>query len=288
MEEILLTVTTVSAEVIPVSAVVVEEQPYFWGTKTCPPGARFTMLVRAEQGSSPINSITVLEDGLVIEDVSRLAANGSEFPANPWEFTDGLESLEAEISIRTNEDGNDHTYQVVIGDANGESSIVSIDVLAQATGTDLTNSLTGKLLLNQAGPAGTGGIDLFTGESTGSSDANAHLRDEGIDLASEVAANWKRQISAINGSTIRIVDPFEQPEGFSFGAIQFKEEVQSLFETGRDLITQNDVGRFVTPFVLVGDIFAVQQGDTFFLVEVTNLNVTEIDNDDFYELSIKY
>lgn len=288
VEDILLTVTTVSAEVVAPSATVVEEIPYFWGSKACAPGTSFTMLVRANQGSSPINSITVLEDGIIIEDITRLAANGTPFPGNPWVFTDGLEALEAEITIRTNEDGNDHTYQVVIGDANEANALVSIDVIAQATGTDLTNSLTGKLLLNQAGPAGTGGIDLFTGESTGSSDANAHLRDEGIDLASEVASNWKRQISAINGSTIRIVDPFEQPEGFSFGAIQFKEEVQSLFETGRDLITQNDVGRFVTPFVLVGDIFAVQQGDTFFLVEVTNLNVTEIDNDDFYELSIKY
>ncbi len=285
---VFLNINTVPMEVLPPSAVVVEEAPYFWGQKACPPGTSFTMLVRAEQGSAPITSITVLEDGIVIDDITRLKANGAEFPANPWIFTDGLEALEAEISIRTSEDGNNHTYQVVIGDGNEESSLLSIDVIAEATGTNLTNSLTGKLLLNQAGPAGTGGIDLFTGEGTGSSDSNAHLRDEGIDLDSEMAANWKRQISAINGAIIRTVDPSEQPEGFSFGAIQFKEEVQSLFDTGRDLITQNDTGRFVTPFVIVGDIFAVQQGDTYFLVEVTNLNVTEIDNNDYYVLSIKY
>jgi len=101
-------------------------------------------------------------------------------------------------------------------------------------------------------------------------------------------ANWKRQISGVNNTIIRTVDPSSQPEGFSFEAIQFKEEVQSLFDTGGDLITQNEAGRSVTPFVIVGDIFAVLQDGTYFLVQVTNLNVTEMDNDDFYELSIKY
>jgi len=267
---------------------VVEEAPFFWGSKECAPGTIFTILVSAERGSTPIESITVLEDGIVIEDATRLDANGGEFPSNPWVF-EAVDALEIEVSIRSNDDGNDHRYDVVIGDANGESSIVGIDFIAQVqpTGTALSTTLTG-VLFNQAGPAGTGGINLFTGEGTGSSNANAHLRDEGVDLDQSAAANWKQQISAINGSVLRIVDPSSQPEGFSFGAIQFKEEVQALFDTGRDLITQNSAGRFVTIPVIIGDIFAVQQGDNFFLVEVTNVNITESDNEDFYELSIKY
>ena len=288
VDVVFLNITTLPAEVTPPSAVVVEEAPYFWGQKICPPGTIFTMLVRAEQGSSPIQSISVLEDGLPIEDITRLDANGTPFPANPWVFTEGQEALEIEVSIQTNTDGNDHRYEVVVGDANNESSIVGIDVAAQPTGTDLTESLTGKLLLNQAGPTGTGGINLFTGESTGSMDESAQLRDEGIDLDVENAVNWKRQISGINGSVIRVVDTSLQPESFSFGAIQFKEEVQNLFDTGRALITENSAGRLVTLPVIVGDIFAVQQGETYFLVEVTNLNLTESDNDDYYELSIKY
>lgn len=287
LKTISLNITTVPAEIIPPSVIAVEEAPFFWGSKVCPPGTTFRMLIRANPGSALIESITVLEDGLAIQDITRLAGNGDPFPSNPWIF-EGLEGLELDVSIRTSDDGNDHVYEVVIGDTNGESSSVSINVAAQPTGTNLTASLTGTLLLNQAGPAGTGGINLLTGESTGSNDEAAQLRDEGIDLDLSAASNWKQQISAINGATLRVVDSSDQPEGFSFGAIQFKEEVQNLFDTGRALITQNDEGRFITLPALVGDIFAVQQGETYFLVEITNINVTTDNNDDSYELSIKY
>jgi len=80
----------------------------------------------------------------------------------------------------------------------------------------------------------------------------------------------------VNGSIIRTLG--NQPETFNFDNIQFTEEIVSLFETGDDLIVQNGAGRFLTPFVLVGD----------FLLEVTNVNVTANDNNDFYEFSIKY
>jgi len=282
-----LTMTVEPDVLIAPTAQVVEQPPYFWGSKTCPPGTRFTMLVVAESGSSPIQSVTVLEDGNIIEDLTRLQANGAEFPANPWTFSEGQAMLEWEVSIRTSEDGNDHNYQVVVTDSREMMSVVGIDVFAQPTGTALTNSLTGTLLLNQAGPAGTGGINLFTGESVGSSAMEATIRDEGIDLDLAAASNWRRQISGANGSVIRTVGD-GQPETFSFGNVQFAEEIVNLFDTGKDLITQNAAGRDITAFIIEGDVFIVKNGDTHFLVEVTRVVQTENDNDDYYELSIKY
>ena len=85
-----------------------------------------------------------------------------------------------------------------------------------------------------------------------------------------------------------MVNSFSQPEGFSFEGIQFQEEIQDLFATGQELTIMNDAGRVISPFVIVGDIFAVQNGGDFFLVQVTNIVVSDDTNDDFYELSIKY
>lgn len=256
------------------------------GTKICEPNVRFLIRLVAESGSSLIQSVAVLEDGQAIQDLSRIQANSTEFPANPWIFSEGVTTLDLDMGIRTNSDGNDHIYTIVTTDENGLESAVSIEVLAAPTGTSISNSLEGRLLLNQAGPAGTGGINLFTGESVGSSSAEAHIRDEGIDIEKTNDVNWNQQISGVNGSIIRTLG--NQPETFNFDNIQFTEEIVSLFETGDDLIVQNGAGRFLTPFVLVGDVFVVQNGGDLFLLEVTNVNVTANDNNDFYEFSIKY
>jgi len=273
------------APVAPTSSAV-EEPPYFWGSKTCGPNERFLMRVIAEGGSSLIQSIAVLEDGQAIQDITRLQANNAEFPANPWIFSEAQSNLDLELGIRTAADGNDHIYTVVTTDENGLESTVSIEVFAAPTGTSISNSLIGKLLLNQAGPAGTGGMNLFTGESVGSSSADAHIRDEGIDVEKTNDVNWNQQISGVNGSVIRTLG--NQPESFSFSNIQFTEEIINLFETGDNLIVENSAGRLLTPFVLVGDVFVVQNGSTYFLLEVTQVNVTAADNNDFYEFSIKY
>jgi len=84
-------------------------------------------------------------------------------------------------------------------------------------------------------------------ESAVSIAAEAHIRDEGIDIEKTNDVNWNQQISGVNGSIIRTLG--NQPETFNFDNIQFTEEIVSLFETGDDLIVQNGAGRFLTPFV---------------------------------------
>ncbi len=278
---------TTEAEIVGPSAAAIAEGNYISSSAVFPSGVPFEVLLAAQSGSTPIQSVTILEDGLPIDDLTRIQANGQQFPANPWIFSEGQAALDWVVSIRNAESG-DHLYEIIVADANGETSIVPIEIFGQATGTNITNSLTGKLLFNQAGPAGTGGINLFTGESVGSTDASAHLRDEGIDLSVGASVNWNQQISGANNSVIRLVSAISQPEGFSFGGIQFQEEIQDLFATGQELTLTNDAGRAITPFVIVGDIFAVQNGADFFLVEVTNIVVSDDTNDDYYELSIKY
>lgn len=284
IDVVFINVTTEDAIVGP-TAEAIAEGSYIVGSAVFPSGQPFELLLAAQSGSTPITSVTVLEDGIPISDLTRIQANGQDFPANPWIFTEGQAALDWVVSIRNAEEG-DHRYEIVVSDANGETSVVAVDIFGQATGTALTNTLTGKLLFNQAGPVGTGGIDLFTGESVGSSSALAHLRDEGIDLDLAPNANWKQQISGANNATIRLVT--NQPEGFSFEGIQFTEEVQALYETGQELTIENAAGRKVTPFVIVGDTYAVQSGPNHFLVTVTNIVITDSNNEDYYELSIKY
>ncbi len=286
IDVVFVNVTTEAAIVGP-SAMAIAEGNYIASSAVFPSGVPFEVLLAAQSGSTPIQSVTILEDGLPIDDLTRIQANGQQFPANPWIFSEGQAALDWIVSIRNAESG-DHLYEIIVADANGETSVVPIEIFGQATGTTITNSLTGKLLFNQAGPAGTGGINLFNGESVGSTDASAHLRDEGIDLTVGASVNWNQQISGANNSVIRLVNAINQPEGFSFGGIQFQEEIQDLFATGQELTLTNDAGRAITPFVIVGDIFAVQNGSDFFLVEVTNIVVSDDTNDDFYELSIKY
>ena len=279
--------TEVEVAIVGPTAEAIAEGNFISGSAVFPSGVPFEVLLAAQSGSTPIQSVTILEDGLPIDDLTRLQANGQQFPSNPWVFSEGQADLDWVVSIRNAESG-DHLYEIIVADENGETSVVPIEIFGQATGTSLTNSLTGRLLFNQAGPAGTGGINLFNGESVGSTDASAHLRDEGIDLSVGASVNWNQQISGANNSVIRLVSASSQPEGFSFEGIQFQEEIQDLFATGQELTLTNDAGRAITPFVIVGDIFAVQNGADFFLVEVTNIVVSDDTNDDFYELSIKY
>ena len=62
-------------------------------------------------------------------------------------------------------------------------------------------------LFNQAGPSGTGGLDLDTGASLGSTNANVEVRDMGIDTALPLANNWRQKIAGVNGTEIRYVKP---------------------------------------------------------------------------------
>ena len=244
------------------------------------PNSLYSINVSATPANGQLASITVYQNGALITDLSRLEFAGTDFDANPYglpsQFVDGF--VDEKLFIRVQDSGS-AVYAVEIADEFGNitafEKTVTVEIVV--TGTPVT-LLTG-VLLNQAGVAGTGGLDLDTGNGTGSMDAAAEIRDSGID-GGPVATNWLQTISAVNGSTLRTVDTNGLPESFSFAGIETVEQINDIFNF-------NSVA-YSGSVVLVGDLFTVQRADgKAYLLEVTNINNTVADNLDSYTFSIK-
>ena len=248
---------------------------------TFPSQINLTTELIATKGGSPLSTLVVMEDGTPV-DATRLRFNTTDdistatnFTSNPLDLVDTEKDGFTWYVWVISHDMGTKTYTYKITDEAGDSEEVSFAITIAPAGTDVIES-SGKLLLNAAGPAGTGGINLMTGESTGSSDAAAHLKDTGIDTNLPNATNWKQKIAPVNSAILRT--PAADFAGY--GATQYSEEVAAAFDAGSD-ISQSDV-------VNIGDMFLVRAADgTTFLLKVTNVNVTATDNGDFYEFSIK-
>ena len=245
--------------------------------------SNFKVELVATKGGSPLSTLTVLEDGVEV-DVTRIKfGTDNDFGAAVELFSNPLDLINDEkdgfdwfVWVNSHDAGT-KTYTFSVADESGASEVLTLDI-SIATGTPVAE-LSGKLLLNASGPVGTGGINLLTGDGTGSDVADGgHIKDEGIDLSQPVAQNWKKQISGVGNNIIRT--PGVDFPVDDFNAVQFSEEIQIAFDNGDDA-TIADVG--------VGDRFLVQlTSGEYVLVLVTNINETTDNNDDFYELSIKY
>lgn len=269
------------------------------------PGETFAVELQALPGDNPLQSFTFLVDGVepdagtIGNYYSELVINGAtEVANNPLSLTGDLKdgsTIAIEITPFEQMDGDVSTYSFEVADEVGETAIVSLDITVIDPATPLDMTLTG-VLFNQGGPQGTGGLDLDTGDGTGSSDADAEIQDEGIDLDELAADNWRQQISAANDAEMRAADLDALPENFSFDNVASKEEVQSVFDTGAALTgsdaacncTDDTSGEDVTEPLSGGEVFAVRRGDMYYLIRIDDVNVTTGDNDDSYELSIKY
>lgn len=283
-----LTATTdvaITYESLPPTSQFVEEAPFFWEDKFCPLGATFNVKILAAKGSANLDNFAVFENNELLTDLSRIKINGIDLLNNPTNIdANNAENLDFEVSITTLEDFfGTFTYEFVITDESGEQTSQLINV---TVGTGVTE-LTGKLLFNQGGGAGTGGLNLFTGEGIGSKADSAYIKDEGIDTDLVATDNWLQQISGVNGSTIRIIDE-TQVEGFSFDNILLKEELFNLFDTGISLSGTNKDNEPVTDKITGGELFIIENGVDYFAIRMDRVVVTPDNNADFYELTIKY
>lgn len=190
------------------------------------------------------------------------------------------------------------TYSFTVEDDAGEKASVSFDVTIVAPpGTALDMEL-GGVLFNQAGPAGTGGLDLDTGTGTGSANATAEIRDLGIDcnINPATAENWRAKIGSVNGTDMKLVDVAVQPEGFSFENVKTKEAIVSAYTSGIALADGVSTSATcdetpvtdVSETVAEGDIFVVKKGDVYYMFHVDEVNKVSGSNGDNYVLSIKY
>ncbi len=239
------------------------------------PNTLFAINADATRGGSPLNQLAIYEDGVLVTDLTRLRCDNVEFDANPVTLkTADKEGFTAkEILIRTHEPAT-KVYTIEVIDEAGDRESFEITI---QTGTEagvinnavLTNRTNSGLL--------TGGLDLSTGNPTGTTSAmgnnmaDATIRDRGNDGSGE----WYRSITSINGSEIRT--PFST---IDFNALTKREEILSQFNLG-NTITNSDP-------ILVGDIFLVKRLDNYFIIQAVEVNETPVgDQDDNIVFNIK-
>lgn len=258
-------------------------------------GATFKVQLKLLAGSSQLQSVTILEEGVKLA-TSRFSINGGAIISNNPFLLVGTakDGATYEIAIKAH-DGSKVTkrYTFEVTDEKQRTSQVAVDLTTK--GTDLTE-FTGKLLYNQDGPAGQGGLDLDTGESVGSvqtstgnpaidtSYRRAEINDEGN--VSKTDATWRQVISPTNGAAVRYIDKGKLPETFSFENVKTQEEIVGAFDSGIKFTQVG--GDFESNKLAVGDTFTVKTADNrYFIIKVTKITVTTNDNNDYYTFSIK-
>ena len=234
--------------------------------------------ISALQGTGDLSTITVFENETLM-DASRLSFddNGmlTPFLGNP-EFTPNIGSFDATLAIEVASmvDSNLTNYRIELTDSEGLMSSATLSVLIENT---LDTTYTGVLVYNRDGQQ-FGGLNLYTGQAVAFNSPDAQIRDLGIDLNRPNATNWLRQIRAINGASLRIPGD-NQPEGFSFENIRSRDALIAAYDAGTNIGDSDPVE--------IGDIFLVQNGNDYFILNVTDVVVTATDNNDFYEFEIK-
>lgn len=246
-------------------------------------------------GSSNLKTLTVYEDGnkLATDRISLRDLNSGDDVTvqNPLLLLgDYVNGFDFEIGLDLQDDISTKAYTVEVEDENGQIQSLTINISTIDPGTPIEMTLEG-VLLNQAGPAGQGGLDLDDGSSTGTlasdpTQIDGEINDEGIDLALPPADNWKRQISAMNDAEMRIPGA-SFPVDFNFGDVSTKEEIQAFFDGG-DPLPNPDGGELISDPVEIGDIFFVKRGSKYYLLEVTDVVPTTSDNSDKIVFDVKY
>ncbi|HRG19611.1 MAG TPA: hypothetical protein PLQ57_01225 [Saprospiraceae bacterium] len=239
------------------------------------PGTDYGFKFSVTTGSAPLSKISVKENGVIITDVSRLKFDGVPFFSNP-EFlpsdkVDGFVSNAVSVVLPTTIGKWQYTFTFT--DTLGGATEYVVDAYV---GTKLDFVASG-VLLNAAGPQGTGGLDLDMGISTGSDDAEAEIKDEGIDAALPLASNWKQKISAAGSAELRRVIQI-----IDISDIYVKEQILNYWNLGSPVTgpTPNKV--------LVNDIFVVKKDDRYYFLQIDKVTVSPTDNSDKFEVSIKW
>lgn len=244
----------------------------------------FKVELVASKGGSPLSTLSIWEDGVEVADTRLRFGAMNDISQAVYFFSNPLDLVNDEkdgfdwfVWVDSHDAGT-RTYTYQVADESGASEALTLDI-SIAVGTPVAE-LSAKLLKNSAGPAGQGGINLLTGDETGSDVGDGgHLKDNGIDIALPVSQNWKKTVSPVGNNVLRT--PGVDFPVDDFAAVQFSEEIQVAFENGDNVTTSN--------VVAVGDRFLMQlTTGEYVLVLVTNIDETVDNNADFYELSIKY
>ena len=248
--------------------------------------------IDATAGSADLKVLTIQVDGVNVDplDLTFRDLNSGEdvLSNNPYLINGAnVDAITFEIGIANAGELSSKTIEITVEDNDGRQETISIGYSNfQAIETTIEG-----VLLNRAGPAGQGGLDLDNGSGTGTvmTDPTAELgeiKDEGIDINLPNDQNWKNQISAMNNAEIRTLS--SSVENFSFDAVSRVDEIQAYFDNGSELPNTNDDDEKVSDKLTVGDVFTVSRDGKVYLIEVTDITETADNNNDAVEFRIKY
>ncbi|MCB0639748.1 MAG: hypothetical protein KDC54_24155 [Lewinella sp.] len=268
-------------------------------------GEGFAVKVQIFTGDAQLKSVQILLGSSKLP-TSRFTIDGGAIASNnPFLITgadkDGV-TYEIDINAGSEAVNDVNIYTIEVTDENNETDAVDVAITTVGpSGTALSGELTG-VLLNQAGPVGTGGLNLDTGTGTGSADVSAEIRDLGIDCTiPNTSENWRAQFGTVNGAEMRKVDP-AQLENFTFDNVGFKETILAAYDTGINLSNgisyapncDETTVTDVTGTVAAGDMFVVFANSTYYLLRIDEINYVHsasdatVRNNDNFVFSIKF
>ena len=247
---------------------------------TFSPNEEISFTFRAVRGSSDMNSLEVKENGNTIaENSGRIKFNDTIPTANPTLlFGNQEDDFSIKVTILTNTTPGTYDVDVVVTDSNSpnpRSTTYTVEYSVAEPNLELIEGV----LFNQAGPTGTGGLNLITGQGTGSADPAAHIRDRGIDQSLPDNQNWRQKIIPItaNGVTLRYLS-----SEIDFENVQYSNQLADLYNGGTEVTAEGTSNKNV-----MGDTFVAKKGDDYWIFIIREVNITSDDNADNYVLDIK-
>jgi len=251
------------------------------------------IVIVAADGNSNLQTISYQRDGVDVALSSldvRPDSLGNFVRANPA-LVDSTGFTRTFYIVSPSDYNTSTTYTFTLRDTDGEeaSAEITISQPEEIVSTPLTNTLTG-VLFNQAGPAGTGGLDMSNGNGTGSMSTLAEIRDLGVDTAIPVGTeNWIQKIAPVNNAILRKASATWVAEN-PFADVDSKEAILEAFNSSSADLANSDR-------VAIDDVFVVfdARDSVYYLARVANVIVeTEAagasvrENGDRYSFDIKY
>lgn len=245
----------------------------------------------AQPAGGLLSTIGVWRDGALISDLTSIrfgttTADWVDFSANPMDLTGGDENgFDKNVYINTASFSQSSVITIRVSDADGDMTDVNINLnVAQ---TALSNTFT-TVIFNNADGTGAGALDLDTGNAVSSSSLDSEVQDLGIDPAAPIATNWIQRIQAENGADMRLVGD-DVVETFNFDSATSKEQIQDAYNAS-DIFTESINGVPVSPVIQADQLYTISKNGTYYLLKIDVVNATNVayDNNDFYQVSIKY
>ncbi|GAB4421604.1 MAG: hypothetical protein OHK0039_36650 [Bacteroidia bacterium] len=244
----------------------------------------FLVKLDASAGDGDLTRLEIKENGTLLSNLDRIFVNGTLAGGNPVVIPDASKGgFTWDIGIvASSVSGETNTYSFTVVDANGKSESVEVSITTVDPRVPV-QVRTAILLLNAGGPAGTGGLDLHSGNGTGSFSDSTDLRDMGIDLSQPNATNWIQKITTNGLPTGAILKV--PAASFDYSDINFQDQIVAGYDAGTTVTGTSDK-------VEVGDVFFVYSTDSkseyaYFLLKVTKVEVTTTNNADYYEFEVK-